>query len=440
MKKKVMALLLGLGLTLGMSMMVQGATVTSGGIMYDTMEDGTATVSKSLGTNRVITVKDTVLYGSDSFVVTEVSAEAFAKTDCTKVVLPETIEVIGAKAFYGCSYLKNVNVPSSLKEVGNMAFGGGCASQPSFEADTNVAPDVFETESGHGAAIGGTTDSDDSTGGTTGGSTAGDDSTGTTTGGSTAGDDSTGTTAGGSTAGDDSIIGGTTSGSTADDDSTTEPSIPSSSSNEENKSASSMPNTNKNTTAQKGASVLAATATVVADEQKTTAQVTENNSTVMIKIRGAEYALDKKTKEAELTSAKNVKKLVVPKTIKYNNVSYKITSIADNACCNNEKLKKLTIRSNVKSIGKNAFAGCKNLKTVKFQSGSKLSSIKDKAFYGCRKLSNITLPKKVNSIGSKAFYNCKTLKKVKIKGSFVKIGSKAFKKCAENIKIQAAFF
>lgn len=40
----------------------------------------------------------------------------------TKVVLPESLEMIGSAAFQGCSSLEEVNLPTGLKEIGNSAF------------------------------------------------------------------------------------------------------------------------------------------------------------------------------------------------------------------------------------------------------------------------------------------------------------------------------
>ncbi len=63
-------------------------------------------------------------------------------------------------------------------------------------------------------------------------------------------------------------------------------------------------------------------------------------------------------------SNKKAKKLSVPATVKYKNVTYKVTSIAANAFKNNKKVKSVVIGKNVKTLGKNSFKGCKNLKSI----------------------------------------------------------------------------
>lgn len=119
--------------------------------------------------------------------------------------------------------------------------------------------------------------------------------------------------------------------------------------------------------------------------------------------------------------------LVIPGTLRVDGNTYTITSIAKAAFKNNQKITKVTIGSNIKTIGAEAFSGCKKLKTVKL--GKNITDIGDKAFYNCGKITSITIPSKVNKIGKKAFYNCKKLKNITIKTSKLtskKVGSKAF--------------
>lgn len=111
-----------------------------------------------------------------------------------------------------------------------------------------------------------------------------------------------------------------------------------------------------------------------------------------------------KTVSITKTINKNSTKIVIPKTIVYEGVTYKVNEIADKAFANNKKLKTVTIGSNITSIG-------------------------SKAFYKCTALKSVVIPAKVTKIGSYAFYGCKNLKKVQIKTDKLtdkKIGTKAF--------------
>jgi len=65
---------------------------------------------------------------------------------------------------------------------------------------------------------------------------------------------------------------------------------------------------------------------------------------------------------------KDIKNIVIPSYIKIDGKKYKVTSIANKALNGNQKLKKLTIGTNIESIGKNAFKDCKNLKNIVIKS------------------------------------------------------------------------
>lgn len=102
--------------------------------------------------------------------------------------------------------------------------------------------------------------------------------------------------------------------------------------------------------------------------------------------------------------------VAVPSEVKIDGITYKVTSIADNAFKNNKKLKKVTIGSNVTSIGNSAFRNCTALKKV-------------------------VIPAKVKQIGKKAFYNCKKLQSLAIKAKKLTaktVGAKAFAKAGSS--------
>ena len=84
----------------------------------------------------------------------------------------------------------------------------------------------------------------------------------------------------------------------------------------------------------------------------------------------------------------------IPSTIKVDGVTYKVTSIANNAFKNNKKIKKLTIGKNVSRIGTKAFYGCKKLKTIAIKTTKlKTKNIGSKAFNGIASKATIKVPK-----------------------------------------------
>ncbi len=128
---------------------------------------------------------------------------------------------------------------------------------------------------------------------------------------------------------------------------------------------------------------------------------------------------------------KNATTVSVPAAVTIDGVTYRVTSIADNAFANNKKLTKVTIGSNVTIIGKKAFYKCTKLKTVKI--GGNVTTINASAFYGCSKLTSVTMGSKVTTISEKAFYKCTSLTKITIPSKVKKIGKEAFYGC-KNLK------
>ena len=115
-------------------------------------------------------------------------------------------------------------------------------------------------------------------------------------------------------------------------------------------------------------------------------------------------------KEVALTGAakKKLTTLNVPATVKYNGMTFKVTSVGKKAFRKQAKLKSVTIGKNVKSIGASAFEGDKQLAKIKF-SGTAIKSIGKNAFKGIKKNAKFTVKK-----SKKAYYK-KLLKKAKTK-------------------------
>ncbi len=83
----------------------------------------------------------------------------------------------------------------------------------------------------------------------------------------------------------------------------------------------------------------------------------------------------------ELTGVqkKNYKTLTIPNSVKYMDITFKVTSIGKNAFMNNKKLKTVTIGKEIIRIASKAFYGCKKLSTVKVKS-RKMKKIGKNAF------------------------------------------------------------
>lgn len=99
------------------------------------------------------------------------------------------------------------------------------------------------------------------------------------------------------------------------------------------------------------------------------------------------------------TTNSRVTKISIPSTVRYNGVTYRVTSIWANAFKKKSRLTTVSIGHNVSVIGKNAFYKCKKLKKVTIGSG--LTQINPGAFRGVKKGCTITIKslklKKVSS-------------------------------------------
>ena len=105
-----------------------------------------------------------------------------------------------------------------------------------------------------------------------------------------------------------------------------------------------------------------------------------------------------------------------------------VTSIGDYAFQDCSGLTSLTLPSGVTSIGNDAFYGCSGLTSLTIPSG--VTSIGKRAFYGCSGLTSLTLPSGVTSIGNYAFYGCRGLTSMTIPSGVTVIGEGAFRGCS----------
>lgn len=106
-------------------------------------------------------------------------------------------------------------------------------------------------------------------------------------------------------------------------------------------------------------------------------------------------------------------KVVIPNSVTYKKINYKVTAISNKAFMNNKKITNITIGKYVTSIGSQAFYNCKRLNTISIRS-SKLRSIKSKAFYTKNKMT-IRVPSKYYSKYKKMIKASRIYKKTVIR-------------------------
>ena len=137
------------------------------------------------------------------------------------------------------------------------------------------------------------------------------------------------------------------------------------------------------------------------DKQETSTSKTDTSAPAVV---GSYFTVANKKCQVKVTSSsvknptvayvkttdKNAKKVTVPDTVSVNGITYKVTSIAANACKNNKKLAAVVISKNVSNIGKNAFNGCGNVKKITITAGN-LKTIGKNALKGINKKAVITV-------------------------------------------------
>ena len=116
-------------------------------------------------------------------------------------------------------------------------------------------------------------------------------------------------------------------------------------------------------------------------------------------------------------------------------ISEGVESIGNNAFFNCTGLASITIPASVDSIGEYAFYACSGFTSIEISEG--VTSIGHAAFYGCTGLTSITIPASVTNVGRQVFGNCSGL--TDIYPSAI-IGNDMFNSCTglKNIKIPAS--
>lgn len=129
----------------------------------------------------------------------------------------------------------------------------------------------------------------------------------------------------------------------------------------------------------------------------------------------------------DVTLAKHVKNLEIPSEYVVNNVTYKVTSIGNNAFEDQKYvINGLIIPQTVTSIGEKAFTNSYLFGDIVIPES--VTSIGASAFENCIALSSVTLPQNIKELPSAIFKGCTALKYVNT-DSIVSFGNQAFYKC-----------
>ena len=110
----------------------------------------------------------------------------------------------------------------------------------------------------------------------------------------------------------------------------------------------------------------------------------------------------------------------------------RIAAIAPKAFFAHTALERVQLGGGLKTIGESAFFGCRALIQVTFERG--LEDVGDSAFAGCESLGSVTLPWGTGSVGRMAFFGCTRLSFVKMPTT-TRVSEFAFDGCAPGIRV-----
>ena len=122
-------------------------------------------------------------------------------------------------------------------------------------------------------------------------------------------------------------------------------------------------------------------------------------------VNGIYYRFDSSKKEAEVTNGPNsnvsifdntsltyyTNTITIPQSVTYNDVTYKVTSIGENAFAVNRRLKKVNLPESVVSIHSDAFTCCDDMQSIYIPKS--VEDIEYNAFYGCIGLNSVVVDK-----------------------------------------------
>ncbi len=163
-----------------------------------------------------------------------------------------------------------------------------------------------------------------------------------------------------------------------------------------------------------------------------------------VRNNGYNYVV-KEIKASAFNSCDNIESITVPNTVEKLGVNAiagnlnlksitfetgsKLATIENGALSDNGKLEAITIPASVKNIGDYILGWNYSLATVEFEEGATLDNIGKGMFFRDEALASITLPSTVTVINDEAFYNCKALIEIDL-GNIDEIGAYAFYNCA----------
>ena len=157
------------------------------------------------------------------------------------------------------------------------------------------------------------------------------------------------------------------------------------------------------------------------------------------------------SKTAEVLKNNYSGDIVIPATVTYNNITYKVTSLQEFCFEGCSSLTSIILPSGLTSLGDRCFYNCSSLTSITLPSGitllgedcfsycssltsitlpSELTSLGDRCFSFCSGLTSITLPAGLTSLGNWCFYYCSSLTSISLPSGITSLGDDCFSGCS----------
>lgn len=120
--------------------------------------------------------------------------------------------------------------------------------------------------------------------------------------------------------------------------------------------------------------------------------------------------------------------VIIPDTVVIGSLELPVTEIYRNAFYRTD-VRYVKIGAHVRTVYEYAFMDCKSLKSIEFTESGEINSIRDGAFQNCSALVEISIPAPLYELGSYAFSGCSSLKTVKLPAGMTSLGTNILSGC-----------